>query len=330
MDPDDPYSGTVGGEAAPLGLGDAPPPAPPPPPPETAYAQAPAAAAQPTTNGLAGLFGLFGGSGGLGGGGVTTTAGTPGAAPSINQSMVGLGLGMLSGNPFNKWGAAMRGYQTGAAADLARQQQVNQYGYQQQELALRRAQMAQTAELQRQQMQLSRDIAFKPQVQFHLNEDTGDWDAFQYDPVKQTMRKMPIAAADKMAAQEGVDTTAVVAGQTLQCPAGVNCREWRKDMARANAQYEADRAAGKIGPMQTFNQWFSNWMASRGMTSGPGTTAATPPTPSTGGAQAAQRPQPTQRAIIRLRRDPNLKQQFDEYYGEGAADKYLKGYLKGQ
>ena len=264
MDPDDPYSGTFGGEAAPIGLGNAPPPAPPspsPPPPEAAYAQAPAAAAQPTTNGLAGLFGLFGGGGGLGGGGVTTTAGTPGAAPGINQSMIGLGLGMLSGNPFNKWGAAMRGYQTGAAADLARQQQVNTYGYQQQELALRRAQMAQTADLQRKQMELQRDIAFKPQMQFRQNEETGDWEALQYDPIKGTVKNIPIAQADKLAGQPGVSSTyrSPISGRDEPYPPGIDTPRARTEFRRDMAKTQADIAAGRITAWQAAQMFYYKW-----------------------------------------------------------------------
>jgi hypothetical protein len=258
MDPDDPYGGTVGGEAAPLGLGNAVPPTPPQPPappPQAAYAQAPApapaaATTQPAASGLAGLFGLFGG--GLGGGGVTTTAGTPGAAPGMSQSMIGLGLGMLGGNPFNKWGPALRGYQTGAAADLARQQQVNTYGYQQQELGLRRAQMAQTAQLQREQMGLQRDIAFRPQVSFHQNEETGEWEALQHDPAKGTARIIPIEQADKLADQAGVNATwfSPITGKNEPYPAGIDTprarRQFRQDMAKVNADF----AAGKINASQ--------------------------------------------------------------------------------
>jgi hypothetical protein len=264
MDPDDPYSGTFGGEPA-GGPSDinAPPPPPqaPAPPPQAAYAQAPAAA-QPTTNGLAGLFGLFG-SGGLGGGGVTTTAGTPGAAPGMNQSMIGLGLGMLGGNIFNKWGPALRGYQTGAAADLARQQQVNTYGYQQQELGLRRDQMAQTERLERERLGLQRELAYKPQVQFRQNEETGEWEALQYDPLKGTVKNVPIAQADKIGQQEGVNATwySPITGKNEPYPAGIDTprarRQFRQDMAKVNSDF----AAGKINASQYAQMFYQRWIA---------------------------------------------------------------------
>jgi hypothetical protein len=244
------------------------------------------AAGAPTTTG-AGLGGIFGGLGSLFGGGTTATpAARPGSAPGMNQSMIGLGLGMLGGNIFNKWGPALRGYQTGAAADLARQQQVNTYGYQQQELGLRRAQMAQTAELQRQQMQLQRDIAFKPQVQFRQNEDTGEWEALQYDPIKGTVKNVPIAQADKIAEQQGVNATYYdpIKQQNLPYPPGVNRREFRKDMAKV----QSDLAAGKANAWQLVQQFYYKYFGQAGggdqTTQGGDQTpkVAKPGTPSTG------------------------------------------------
>jgi hypothetical protein len=224
MDPDDPYIGTFGGEPAggPSEI-NAPPPPPqaPAPPPQAAYAQAPAATTQPAASGLAGLFGLFGG-GGLGGGGVTTTAGTPGAAPGINQSMIGLGLGMLGGNVFNKWGPALRGYQTGAAADLARQQQVNQYGYQQQSLAL-----------QREHMGLQRELAYRPQIHYQTYEDPDGivrTHAFMFDPRSRTSREMSLGDADKFSNQ-GVPRTLdplYPGGPRIEVPYGSKFSEYRK------------------------------------------------------------------------------------------------------
>src|SRR5262245_31988352 len=63
-----------------------------------------------------------------------------GGAPGYTQSMIGLGLGLLAGTPFNRYGAAMTGYQQGAQADLARATEARQAAYQQQSLAQQRAQ----------------------------------------------------------------------------------------------------------------------------------------------------------------------------------------------
>jgi len=89
----------------------------------------------------------------------TTPAPTPAPAPAPPspttglggggpwQSLAGLGLGMLAGNPFNKWGAAMQGYQRGAAADQAAAAQAETARYHQQQLQLHRDQMAQSERL---------------------------------------------------------------------------------------------------------------------------------------------------------------------------------------
>src|SRR5262245_43880538 len=100
-------------------------------------------------------------------------AGVPGAAPGWQQGAIGLGLGLLRSNPFNRFGSALEGYQRGAAADVARQQLVNQYGYQQQQLGIQGAQLG----LQRERLGLERELAYKPQVQFRQNEETGEWEA---------------------------------------------------------------------------------------------------------------------------------------------------------
>src|SRR5215475_9447405 len=99
------------------------------------------------SSGLGSWLSLFGGG--------QPAAPQAGTAPGWQQAAAGLGLGLLSGNPFNKWGAALEGYQRGAAADVTRQQMANQYAYQQQQLAQR-------AQLQREEMKLRRDIANMP------------------------------------------------------------------------------------------------------------------------------------------------------------------------
>jgi len=178
--------------------------------------------------------------------------------------MAGLGLGLLAGNPFNRYGAALQGYQRGAAADLARQGQVNQYAYQQAELGIQRQRLAQ-----------ERELAYRPQVQFRLNEDTGEWDALQYDPLKQTVRSLPISQADKLAEQEGVNATYLnpITGRQEPYPPGVNRREFRKDMAKT----QADIAAGRINNWQAAQMFYYKWFGGGGSTPAPGTQRPTPP-----------------------------------------------------
>src|SRR5215472_2063436 len=187
---------------------------------------------------LSGLGSWFGG----GGSGQAAPAGQPGAAPGWQQGAIGLGLGLLSGNPFNKWGPALSGYQRGAAADLARQQQVNQYNYQQQQLGIQRGHLG----LESQRLALTRELAYKPQVQFRQNEETGEWEALQYDPLKQTVRNIPIGQADKIAGQEGVASTYRnwITGRDEPYPPGMTPREkmeFRRDMAKSRADFEAGK-----------------------------------------------------------------------------------------
>jgi|SRR5215472_12515713 len=254
------YAGLTGGLQ---GLGGTPVPSDwaPQPTPITVNPQAPpdvgdAYAMDPGTNAVAGaagpavasgqgstIGGILSGLGswmGGGGSGQAAPAGQPGAAPGWQQGAIGLGLGMLAGNPFNKWGPALSGYQRGAAADLARQQQINQYNYQQQGLGIQRDRLA-----------LARELAYKPQVQFRQNEETGEWEALQYDPLKQTVRSLPIGQADKIAAQEGVASTYrdPLSGRDVPFPPGMTARarmEFRRDMVKA----QADLAAGKITASQ--------------------------------------------------------------------------------
>src|SRR5215475_5420770 len=62
--------------------------------------QAPAPAAPPTSP--------WGGLGSMLGGGAAR-------GPGMSQGMIGLGLGLLAGNPFDRYGAALKGYQAGAS-----------------------------------------------------------------------------------------------------------------------------------------------------------------------------------------------------------------------
>jgi len=192
-----------------------------------------------TIGGILGGLGSWFGSGGTG---QAAPAGQPGAAPGWQQGAIGLGLGLLSGNPFNKWGGALRGYQTGAAADLARQQQVNQYNYQQQQLGVQRGHLG----IAQQELALRRELAYKPQVQFRQNEETGEWDALQYDPKTQTVRSLPMGQADKIAGQEGVHSTYrdPLSGRDVPFPPGMTPRarmEFRRDISKL----QSDLAAGK-------------------------------------------------------------------------------------
>jgi hypothetical protein len=140
--------------------------------------------------------------------------------------MIGLGLGMLGGNIFNKWGPALRGYQTGAAADLARQQQVNTYGYQQQSLA-------QTAQLQREHMALQRELANKPQIHYQAYEDPDGivrTHAFMFEPGSRTSRELSLGDADKLSNQGHPTTLEPLypGGPRIEVPYGTKVSEYRK------------------------------------------------------------------------------------------------------
>src|SRR5215510_14639717 len=60
---------------------------------------------------------------GLGGGGV-------------NQSLIGLGLGLLGGTPFNRYGPALQGYMAGARSDIAARQAQALNAYRQAEIQM--------------------------------------------------------------------------------------------------------------------------------------------------------------------------------------------------
>jgi len=200
-----------------------PPPEPPPPPAPT---------------GLGSWFSLLGGG--------QPAAPQPGTAPGWQQAAAGLGLGLLSGNPFNKWGAALEGYQRGAAADVARQQMTNQYSYQQQALK-------QTADLARERMGLERELAYKPQVQFRQNEE-GEWEALQYDPKTGKVGNLPFEQADKIADQGAVVKTYrhPLTNEILPFPPGIaESPRARREFLRKLSDTEADIAAGK----DTWWQW---------------------------------------------------------------------------
>lgn len=226
--------------------GGPPPPAAPPPPP---------------TSGLGSWFGL------LGGGGAAPAAPQAGTAPGWQQGAVGLGLGLLSGNPFNKWGKALEGYQRGAAADVARQQLANTYGYQQQSLA-------QTAQLQREHMQLQRELAYKPQVQFRQNEETGEWEALQYDPRSGSVKNVPIEQAGKIAGQQGVPSTweHPLTKQQMPFPPGIDTPRAKKEFLRKIADVQADIAAGKTTWWQWLQQQYYGTQPSSGSKVEPGKT----------------------------------------------------------
>jgi len=66
-----------------------------------------------------------------GGGGLTGLLGS--------QRMIGLGMGLLAGNQFDRWGPAMKGYQVGASEDLKAQQLERDRALRQQQLAMQRA-----------------------------------------------------------------------------------------------------------------------------------------------------------------------------------------------
>ena len=200
MDPDLMMSSVagMGGEAAPIGLGPAPTPGN--ADPQAAYAQAPAptpppvAPPQSQAGGLGSLFGLFG-------------AGGQGAAPAADatrpgwqQGAIGLGLGMLAGNPFDRWGPALKGYQAGAAQDVARAQQAETAKYHQQSLA-------QTAELQRQHMALQRELAYRPQLHFGMYENEYGLQtpyAVMVNPRTGGSQPVDIGVADKLSGHPGM------------------------------------------------------------------------------------------------------------------------------
>jgi hypothetical protein len=173
-----------------------------------------------------------------------------------------LGLGLLSGNPFNKWGNAMRGYQTGAAQDLTRQGQVNQYGYQQQELAVRREQMAQALSIHREEMQRQRDlmrqqyeIAMKPQAHF-----VEQWDPVEQRRVTKGYLHYPATGEIRpMKLDEGGGTPAPAGGATVhtpngpvRVPPGVDLETFAKERAKEEAKYQA--GAGTV--WQSIQRWF--------------------------------------------------------------------------
>jgi hypothetical protein len=123
--------------------------------------------------------------------------------------------------------------------------------------------MAQTAQLQREQMGLQRELAYKPQVQFRQNEETGEWEALQYDPKSGSVKNVPIAQADKIAQQEGVNSTyfSPVTGRNEPYPAGVDTprarAEFRRDMAKVNSDF----AAGRITASQYAQMFYHRWIA---------------------------------------------------------------------
>ena len=226
MDPDELG---IGGEAAPIGLGPAPTPGN--ADPQAAYAyQPPAAPAPPPSpqgqgGGLGGLFSMCGGGSGLGGGQAADAT-----KPGWQQGVIGLGLGLLAGNPFNKWGAALQGYQRGAAADVTRAQQAENVRYHGQELEMRRQALA-----------LQRELAYKPQFHFGEYEDpaTGLRTPYAVQIDQRTGRATPLSlgVADRLAAQSGGGVTLTDPyDRPYQVPAGVNPRPIREEFAKIRAQ----------------------------------------------------------------------------------------------
>src|SRR5262245_30943823 len=99
---------------------------------------APAAPAPAPASPWAGLGSIFGGGGGAQ------------SSPGMSQGMIGLGLGLLAGNPFDRYSAALKGYQAGASQDEARFAQA-------QNEAFRRAQLAETSRQHREMLALKEE-----------------------------------------------------------------------------------------------------------------------------------------------------------------------------
>jgi hypothetical protein len=125
---------------------------------------------------------------------------------------------LLAGNPFNKWGPALQGYQRGAAADLAARTQAQNEAYRQQELALRKTALGQQYE-----------IAMKPQISFHVDPNTDEIRAFAASPADGSVREISIGNADKLSAA-GVPSQVFnpFTQQYEDCPPGVKCKDLRK------------------------------------------------------------------------------------------------------
>src|SRR5262245_54946063 len=102
-------------------------------------APAPAPAAPPASP-WGGLGSLLGGGGGRG--------------PGMSQGMIGLGLGLLAGKPWDRYSAALKGYQEGAGQDEARYAQQQQNAYRQQALAQQAEQNRIANAFRERQMQL--------------------------------------------------------------------------------------------------------------------------------------------------------------------------------
>src|SRR5262245_51489027 len=149
-----------------------------------------AAPAAPAATPWGGLGSLLGGGGGRG--------------PGMSQGMIGLGLGLLAGNPFDRYSAALKGYQAGASQDEARWAQQQNEAYRQQALA-------QQAALQQQHMALQRELAYKPQVHFAEEEDpaTGYKRARAFLTYPQTgkIQEIPLDTGERLANQGSAGAT---------------------------------------------------------------------------------------------------------------------------
>ena len=281
MDPEDivPMSPPGTFDLAPPDRG--PPPTPGNADPQAAYAyQPPAAPAPPPPpqgqgTGLGGVFSMLGGGGG---GGQGTTQ------PGMSQGMIGLGLGMLAGNPFNKWGAALQGYQRGAAADVARAQQAEAAKYHQQELAVPRAQMAQTLQMHREELQRQRDlmqqqytIAMKPQMHFVEQYDPEKGyvvtHAFRHNPANGELTPVDIDAADKARTEGGGGATVHTSQGPVALPPNMDVKTYNEQRAKNQADIEA----GKVSIPQMLRQWWYGQTQIGSPRTAPGTAPTAPP-----------------------------------------------------
>lgn len=188
-------------------------------------------------------------------GGPQTAA--PSAAGLGTNTLIGTGLGLLAGNRFDPYGRAAAGFASGAAADLntrkallAEQQARELNQYRQQELGLRREQMAQT-----------RELALRPQIHYGSYEDPQSGlvtpFASMFNPATQRVTPVPLDVANKMARQPGVDITLTDPfGNPYKVPPGANPKTLRQEFDRVRA----DIVSGRVSPDQARAQLSASQM----------------------------------------------------------------------